>query len=186
MRVIWKWPAANGECFCMFRSRNSRTDAYCSRFPHDLLSAGIIQSRHLSSPGLNLKIPDYNEYDFTEAPKFTQPLINTFAVAGYNTTLNCSVRANPRVGPSPSCWPYANLPLLRFCPSPVQEPRVVPPDLEQTARSDTSLQAVCLHQSPCLVLTTQHCSSTSKKPEDHVKCVKCAKWGSGDDTFILF
>nr|XP_023672606.1 myosin-binding protein C, slow-type isoform X5 [Paramormyrops kingsleyae] len=46
--------------------------------------------------GLNLKIPDYNEYDFTEAPKFTQPLINTFAVAGYNTRLNCSVRANPR------------------------------------------------------------------------------------------
>uniref|UniRef100_M3ZH32 Myosin binding protein C1 n=1 Tax=Xiphophorus maculatus TaxID=8083 RepID=M3ZH32_XIPMA len=34
--------------------------------------------------------------DFKEPPKFTQPLINTFAVAGYNATLNCSVRANPR------------------------------------------------------------------------------------------
>uniref|UniRef100_A0A8C4HK63 Myosin binding protein C1 n=1 Tax=Dicentrarchus labrax TaxID=13489 RepID=A0A8C4HK63_DICLA len=39
---------------------------------------------------------DYNDHDFKEAPKFTQPLINTFAIAGYNATLNCSVRANPR------------------------------------------------------------------------------------------
>ncbi|KAG9339877.1 hypothetical protein JZ751_022190 [Albula glossodonta] len=46
--------------------------------------------------GLNLKIPEYKEYDFHEAPHFTQPLINTFAIAGYNATLNCSVRANPR------------------------------------------------------------------------------------------
>ncbi|XP_060770273.1 myosin-binding protein C, slow-type [Neoarius graeffei] len=46
--------------------------------------------------GMNLKNPEYINYDFTEAPKFTQPLINTFAVAGYNTSLNCSVRANPR------------------------------------------------------------------------------------------
>ncbi|XP_073694903.1 myosin-binding protein C, slow-type isoform X5 [Garra rufa] len=46
--------------------------------------------------GLLLKIPEYNDRDFTEAPTFTQPLINTFAVAGYNATLNCSVRANPR------------------------------------------------------------------------------------------
>ncbi|XP_035280232.1 myosin-binding protein C, slow-type isoform X6 [Anguilla anguilla] len=46
--------------------------------------------------GINLKIPEYNEYDFAEAPHFTQPLMNTFAIAGYNATLNCSVRANPR------------------------------------------------------------------------------------------
>ncbi|KAJ8392341.1 hypothetical protein AAFF_G00077050 [Aldrovandia affinis] len=46
--------------------------------------------------GLSLKAPEYNDYDFTEAPRFTQPLINTFAIAGYNATLNCSVRANPR------------------------------------------------------------------------------------------
>uniref|UniRef100_A0A4W6FGM9 Myosin binding protein C1 n=1 Tax=Lates calcarifer TaxID=8187 RepID=A0A4W6FGM9_LATCA len=46
--------------------------------------------------GLQLKMPEYNDHDFKEAPKFTQPLINTFAIAGYNTTLNCSVRANPR------------------------------------------------------------------------------------------
>ncbi|KAM3859135.1 myosin-binding protein C, slow-type [Diretmus argenteus] len=46
--------------------------------------------------GLQLKTPEYIDRDFKEPPKFTQPLINTFAVAGYNATLNCSVRANPR------------------------------------------------------------------------------------------
>lgn len=46
--------------------------------------------------GMHLKNPEYIDHDFKEAPKFTQPLINTFAIAGYNATLNCSVRANPR------------------------------------------------------------------------------------------
>uniref|UniRef100_A0AAQ4RQF4 Myosin-binding protein C, slow-type n=1 Tax=Gasterosteus aculeatus aculeatus TaxID=481459 RepID=A0AAQ4RQF4_GASAC len=46
--------------------------------------------------GMQLKTHDYNDHDFMEPPKFTQPLINTFAIAGYNATLNCSVRANPR------------------------------------------------------------------------------------------
>ncbi|XP_062338553.1 myosin-binding protein C, slow-type isoform X7 [Osmerus eperlanus] len=46
--------------------------------------------------GMNLKNPEYTDHDFKEPPKFTQPLINTFAIAGYNATLNCSVRANPR------------------------------------------------------------------------------------------
>ncbi|XP_034019258.1 myosin-binding protein C, slow-type isoform X3 [Thalassophryne amazonica] len=46
--------------------------------------------------GLQVKIPEYNDHDFKEAPTFTQPLINTNAVAGYNATLHCSVRANPR------------------------------------------------------------------------------------------
>uniref|UniRef100_A0A3P9M601 Myosin-binding protein C, slow-type n=1 Tax=Oryzias latipes TaxID=8090 RepID=A0A3P9M601_ORYLA len=46
--------------------------------------------------GLQVKIPEYSDHDFKEPPKFTQPLINTFAIAGYNATLNCSVRANPR------------------------------------------------------------------------------------------
>ncbi|XP_028306010.1 myosin-binding protein C, slow-type isoform X9 [Gouania willdenowi] len=46
--------------------------------------------------GKQLKIPEYNDLDLKEAPKFTQPLINTFAIAGYNATLNCSVRANPK------------------------------------------------------------------------------------------
>uniref|UniRef100_A0A3Q3F4J1 Myosin-binding protein C, slow-type n=1 Tax=Labrus bergylta TaxID=56723 RepID=A0A3Q3F4J1_9LABR len=46
--------------------------------------------------GMQLKTHEFNDRDFKEAPKFTQPLINTFAIAGYNATLNCSVRANPR------------------------------------------------------------------------------------------
>ncbi|RXM36722.1 Myosin-binding protein C, slow-type [Acipenser ruthenus] len=46
--------------------------------------------------GSNYKNPDYQEYDFTEPPKFTHPLVTTIAVAGYNATLNCSVRANPK------------------------------------------------------------------------------------------
>ncbi|KAM9705430.1 myosin-binding protein C, slow-type isoform 6-T6 [Menidia menidia] len=46
--------------------------------------------------GLKMKTAEYNDHDFKEAPKFTQPLINTFAIAGYNATLNCSVRANPK------------------------------------------------------------------------------------------
>lgn len=43
------------------------------------------------------KYPVYDDFDFSERPLFTQPLINTYAVAGYNATLNCSVRGNPKV-----------------------------------------------------------------------------------------
>uniref|UniRef100_A0AAY5KZQ4 Myosin-binding protein C, slow-type n=1 Tax=Esox lucius TaxID=8010 RepID=A0AAY5KZQ4_ESOLU len=46
--------------------------------------------------GMHMKNPEYIDHDFTEPPKFTQPLVNTFAIAGYNATLHCSVRANPR------------------------------------------------------------------------------------------
>ncbi|XP_059894598.1 myosin-binding protein C, slow-type isoform X3 [Gadus macrocephalus] len=54
------------------------------------------RSSTLPSAGLQLRTPEYIDHDFKEPPRFTQPLINTFAVAGYNATLNCSVRANPR------------------------------------------------------------------------------------------
>ncbi|XP_040003111.1 myosin-binding protein C, slow-type [Xiphias gladius] len=54
------------------------------------------QSALIVKEGLQMKMPEYSDHDFKEAPKFTQPLINTFAIAGYNATLNCSVRANPR------------------------------------------------------------------------------------------
>ncbi|XP_073694908.1 myosin-binding protein C, slow-type isoform X10 [Garra rufa] len=71
-----------------------------SPFPSHTSSSSSSSSRSSShshsQSGLLLKIPEYNDRDFTEAPTFTQPLINTFAVAGYNATLNCSVRANPR------------------------------------------------------------------------------------------
>ncbi|XP_048463917.1 myosin-binding protein C, slow-type [Rhincodon typus] len=50
---------------------------------------------------LILKPPKYNDFDFEEVPKFTHPLVNTIAVAGYNATLNCSVRGNPK---PKICW----------------------------------------------------------------------------------
>lgn len=68
--------------------------------PHDTAQSQYHAQPHsftLTPTGLQMKTQEYNDHDFKEAPKFTQPLINTFAVAGYNTTLNCSVRANPRV-----------------------------------------------------------------------------------------
>ncbi|KAF3705193.1 Myosin-binding protein C, slow-type [Channa argus] len=67
--------------------------------PHDTAQCQYHAQPHsftLRPTGLQVKTQEYNDHDFKEAPRFTQPLINTFAVAGYNTTLNCSVRANPR------------------------------------------------------------------------------------------
>ncbi|XP_043564670.1 myosin-binding protein C, slow-type isoform X3 [Chiloscyllium plagiosum] len=55
----------------------------------------------IQKDGLILKPPNYNDFDFDEVPKFTHPLINTIAVAGYNATLNCSVRGNPK---PKICW----------------------------------------------------------------------------------
>lgn len=69
--------------------------------PHDTDQRQYHAQPHsftLTPTGLQVKTPEYNDRDFKEPPKFTQPLINTFAIAGYNATLNCSVRANPRVG----------------------------------------------------------------------------------------
>ncbi|XP_029768678.1 myosin-binding protein C, slow-type isoform X1 [Terrapene carolina triunguis] len=54
------------------------------------------ESAVIAKDGKVYKNPIYEDFNFTEAPMFTQPLINTHAVAGYNTTLNCSVRGNPK------------------------------------------------------------------------------------------
>ncbi|XP_059582430.1 myosin-binding protein C, slow-type isoform X1 [Alligator mississippiensis] len=54
------------------------------------------ESAVIAKDGKVYKNPVYEDFDFTEAPMFTQPLINTYAVAGYNATLNCSVRGNPK------------------------------------------------------------------------------------------
>ncbi|XP_044136592.1 myosin-binding protein C, slow-type isoform X16 [Bufo gargarizans] len=50
----------------------------------------------IEKEGKPYKRPEYNDFDFTEPPQFTHPLINTVAIAGYNATLNCSVRGNPK------------------------------------------------------------------------------------------
>ncbi|KAM9672691.1 myosin-binding protein C, slow-type isoform 2-T2 [Trichechus inunguis] len=54
------------------------------------------ESALIAKDGKIYKNPVYDDFDFTEAPMFTQPLVNTYAVAGYNATLNCSVRGNPK------------------------------------------------------------------------------------------
>ncbi|KAL2775788.1 myosin-binding protein C, slow-type isoform 3 [Daubentonia madagascariensis] len=54
------------------------------------------ESAVIAKDGKIYKNPVYEDFDFTEAPMFTQPLVNTYAVAGYNATLNCSVRGNPK------------------------------------------------------------------------------------------
>ncbi|KAM4037757.1 myosin-binding protein C, slow-type isoform 8-T8 [Anomaloglossus baeobatrachus] len=50
----------------------------------------------IEKEGKPYKRPEYTDFNFTEAPQFTHPLINTVAIAGYNATLNCSVRGNPK------------------------------------------------------------------------------------------
>ncbi|KAM8982398.1 myosin-binding protein C, slow-type isoform 8-T8 [Sarcophilus harrisii] len=54
------------------------------------------ESAVIAKDGKVYKNPVYDDFDFTEAPMFTQPLVNTYAIAGYNATLNCSVRGNPK------------------------------------------------------------------------------------------
>ncbi|XP_074231281.1 myosin-binding protein C, slow-type isoform X9 [Camelus bactrianus] len=54
------------------------------------------ESAVIAKDGKIYKNPVYEDFDFTEAPMFTQPLVNTYAIAGYNATLNCSVRGNPK------------------------------------------------------------------------------------------
>lgn len=45
---------------------------------------------------------------------FTQPLVNTYAVAGYNATLNCSVRGNPKVPSVFGCFFVFFCTLVKF------------------------------------------------------------------------
>lgn len=47
--------------------------------------------------GIVYKPPEYQEHDFSEAPKFTTPLIDRAATVGYTTKLLCSVRGSPKV-----------------------------------------------------------------------------------------
>uniref|UniRef100_A0ACB8FN88 Myosin-binding protein C, slow-type n=1 Tax=Sphaerodactylus townsendi TaxID=933632 RepID=A0ACB8FN88_9SAUR len=54
------------------------------------------ESAVIAKDGKVYKNPVYEDFNFTEPPMFTQPLINTYAVSGYNATLNCSVRGNPK------------------------------------------------------------------------------------------
>ncbi|KFW03747.1 Myosin-binding protein C, cardiac-type, partial [Eurypyga helias] len=51
---------------------------------------------YIQKTGTTYKPPRYKEHDFSEAPKFTHPLVNRSVIAGYNTTLSCAVRGIPK------------------------------------------------------------------------------------------
>ncbi|XP_041860429.1 myosin binding protein Ha isoform X3 [Melanotaenia boesemani] len=50
----------------------------------------------IQKTGIVYKPPEYQEHNFTEAPKFTTPLIDRAATVGYTTKLLCSVRGCPK------------------------------------------------------------------------------------------
>uniref|UniRef100_A0A8C1SUE4 Myosin binding protein C, cardiac n=1 Tax=Cyprinus carpio TaxID=7962 RepID=A0A8C1SUE4_CYPCA len=53
-------------------------------------------SAYIQKTGIVYKPPSYKEHDFSEAPKFTHPLVSRSVIAGYNATLSCSVRGIPK------------------------------------------------------------------------------------------
>ncbi|CAN9507140.1 unnamed protein product [Ophioblennius macclurei] len=53
-------------------------------------------SVYIQKTGIEYKPPSYKDPDFSEAPKFTHPLVNRSVIAGYNATLSCSVRGIPK------------------------------------------------------------------------------------------
>ncbi|KAM3877602.1 myosin binding protein Hb [Diretmus argenteus] len=46
--------------------------------------------------GIDYKPPQYVERDFSEAPKFTTPMVDRATTVGYSTKLLCSVRGTPK------------------------------------------------------------------------------------------
>uniref|UniRef100_A0A8C1PHW7 Myosin binding protein C, cardiac n=1 Tax=Cyprinus carpio TaxID=7962 RepID=A0A8C1PHW7_CYPCA len=54
-------------------------------------------SAYIQKTGIVYKPPSYKEHDFSEAPKFTHPLVSRSVIAGYSATLSCSVRGIPKV-----------------------------------------------------------------------------------------
>ncbi|XP_058237283.1 myosin-binding protein C, cardiac-type [Hemibagrus wyckioides] len=53
-------------------------------------------SAYIQKTGIDYKPPSYKDHDFSEAPKFTHPLVNRSVIAGYNATLSCAVRGIPK------------------------------------------------------------------------------------------
>ncbi|KAF7660240.1 hypothetical protein LDENG_00285970 [Lucifuga dentata] len=51
---------------------------------------------NIQKTGIIYKPPEYQEHDFSEAPKFTTPLSDRAATVGYTTKLLCSVRGCPK------------------------------------------------------------------------------------------
>ncbi|KAK6472499.1 myosin-binding protein C [Huso huso] len=53
-------------------------------------------SAYIQKTGIVYKPPTYKEHDFSEAPKFTHPLVNRSVISGYNATLSCALRGWPK------------------------------------------------------------------------------------------
>ncbi|XP_029282009.1 myosin-binding protein C, cardiac-type isoform X2 [Cottoperca gobio] len=53
-------------------------------------------SAYIHKTGIEYKPPTYKDHDFSQAPKFTHPLINRSIIAGYSTTLSCSLSGSPK------------------------------------------------------------------------------------------
>ncbi|TNN80550.1 Myosin-binding protein C, cardiac-type [Liparis tanakae] len=53
-------------------------------------------SAYIQKIGMEYKPPTYKDRDFSQAPKFTHPLVNRSIVAGYTTTISCSVSGIPK------------------------------------------------------------------------------------------
>ena len=68
--------------------------------------------RHLLVPSATVyRTEGFAQRDFSEAPKFTQPLANCTTVIGYDTQLFCCVRASPKVSREVCAW----LACVTFC-----------------------------------------------------------------------
>ncbi|XP_034073095.1 myosin-binding protein C, cardiac-type isoform X7 [Gymnodraco acuticeps] len=53
-------------------------------------------SAYIQKTAMEYKPPSYKDHDFSQAPKFTHPLVNRSIIAGYSTTISCSVRGSPK------------------------------------------------------------------------------------------
>ncbi|KAG7258655.1 hypothetical protein CRUP_001744 [Coryphaenoides rupestris] len=51
---------------------------------------------NIQKTGIVYKPPEYKDFDFSEAPKFTAPLSNHATTVGYSTKLLCAVRGCPK------------------------------------------------------------------------------------------
>lgn len=68
--------------------------------------------RHFLVPSATVyKTEGFAQRDFSEAPKFTQPLVDCTTVIGYDTQLFCCVRASPKVSGEVCAW----LGCVAFC-----------------------------------------------------------------------
>ncbi|KAM9493292.1 myosin-binding protein C, cardiac-type [Clarias gariepinus] len=54
------------------------------------------ESAYIQKTGMDYKPPSYKAHDFSEAPKFTHPLVSRSVISGYNATLSCAVRGIPK------------------------------------------------------------------------------------------